>query len=159
MYLILVCANCLLPFQMWCKPSLYIDTSYLVLKTLLNTVYLNYNITTGHPDRCHNSVLLFFSFMTYHRILNKSSTMCANSEAGYQSSWVSSYFCIAQSLAFYVVFCRTYFVALFFLALVIVLSVFLRFTAFDYHFGILPLLFLHTVILVYIYCMWPMSSI
>jgi len=45
-YLILVCANCLLPFQMWCKPSLYIDINYLVLKTLLNTVYLNYNITT-----------------------------------------------------------------------------------------------------------------
>jgi hypothetical protein len=46
---------------------------------------------------------------------------------------------VARSLVFCVMFCRSLFVLFFLFRLVIVLSVFLRFTESDYHFGIFKL--------------------
>ena len=48
--------------------------------------------------------------------------------------------CVAQSLVFRIVFCRPLSVLFVLLLLVIELSVFIRFTASDYHFGIFKLL-------------------
>ena len=51
---------------------------------------------------------------------------------------------VSRSLVLCVVFCRSLFVILSFFLLVIVLSVLLRFTAYDYHFSTFKLFFLPT---------------
>ena len=91
---------------------------------------------------CNNHNRVITLFMTYHRVCKKKNTTGATWRAGtaYLSgapAFISGFsrVRVAQYLAFCVVLWRFLFVLLSFFLLVIVLSVFLRYTDSDYHFS------------------------
>jgi len=85
--------------------------------------------------------------MTYHQVCSKCKTTAVTGGAGtaypsgahdFTPGFIGD--CVAQSLVFSLVFCRPLFVLFVLLLLAIELSVFIRFTASDYLFGIFKLL-------------------
>ena len=86
---------------------------------LVNSYGISVSQMTNDIFRCRNYNLIISSFMTYHRVSNKSNTMSVTCEAGITYPSGASEFTpvfsevrVVRSLVLCVVFCRSLFVLL-----------------------------------------------
>ena len=109
---------------------------------LVNSDRISVSQMTTDISVCRNQNQVISSFMTCHPLCIKSSTTGATCGAGNAYPRFFPEDCLVRSLVICVVICRSWFV---FFHFAIVLSVLIRFTAFDYPFGIFKLFLLFLV--------------